>query len=89
MNSCSCTYNLLFLVDICSQIIDSVFRLLNMQLKIKPSSTHWSSRNQVLFQKKREEVCAQTSTDSLPQDQVKGLHVFPQTLFYTTASALT
>ena len=30
----------LFLVDICSQIINSVFKLLNMQLKIKPSSTH-------------------------------------------------
>ena len=30
----------LFLVEICSQIINSVFKLLNMQLKIKPSSTH-------------------------------------------------
>ena len=65
---------LLFLVDICSQIINSVFKLLNVQLKRKPSSTHQSSRDQVLFQKKREDVCAQTSTDSLPQDQVKGLH---------------
>ena len=68
-------YVQLFLVDICSQIIDSVFALLNVQLKIKPSSTHQSSHDQVLFQKKkREDICAQTSADSLPQDQVKGLH---------------
>ena len=67
-------YVQLFLIDICSQIINSVFKLLNVQLKIKPSSTHWSSRDQVLFQKEREDVCGQTSTDSLPHDQVKGFH---------------
>ena len=89
MNSCSCTYNK-FIVPCWHLFTDHRFGLKTAERAIE---------NKTIFNalklaqsspfSKREDVCAQTSTDSLPQDQVKGLHVFPQTLFYTTASALT